>query len=416
MDDLEGPRVFATRENTADSGGGRLELRAGRLTVSGRLRTRDLGPASDLAAVVFIDRKSAELRFSSGAVWIVRAEDGGLLAFSRKLASVLGREGLVQEPPPLAELRTAASLETWRQVAAVVIALSLAAVTVLGTIMLRDRGRQRAREATAHRHAAAMQAARQVQEQAGRTQRSARATALVDELRSAMNAKQWKEAEAHHAALAAIEPDHPMLRPVMTTLRRELDRIAEEERRSALKAGIADARGALVDSVRCDDAQYVSHAWRGLRQARPGDAEWDAATTLARAIERCRLLVAKETARNAAGLRLAQRRRFALELPDRLRREGHAAVVRAAGPAETEITVQIDGIDRESAARAAKAPGPEGGLLAEAEKVGVRKLTFTDGAARFDFPLVPVDDEDAVTPIFETLGLDRPFSLPELPR
>ena len=55
--------------------------------------------------------------------------------------------------------------------------------------------------------------------------------------------------------------------------------------------------------------------------------------------------------------------------------------------------------------------GPDGALLLEAERLGFRKLTFTDGERNFPFPLTPKGEEENVQAILKTLGLDAPLNL-----
>lgn len=416
MQDLVGPKVSARREGTADKGGGRLELRAGRIVVQGKVRLRDLGAAADLSAIALLDGDGTgvALSFAGGASWTLTTDGGGLSEFARALETGLGRPGLVQDPPGLSvRVRSVATPETRRSVGAAVLVLAVAIVAIVGTFWARDSGRRNAFAASAAQRTAAERADAERREGAAKATEDARVSALAEKLRASMDQKRWGDAEGLHAELAKARPDHPMLRPAWATLGPALAALAEEARQTAVAAGIATARATLADPVRCDDAGHVAEGWKGLAQARRGDARWREAVLLASQLERCRALVEKAYTANATVTLRDQRRRFALELPDRLRPLGLAVVARVGGRADTELTVEIAGLDQHGANDLVTTPvsGPAR-LLEYAATLGVRRVRLTDGSTRhFDFAIDPAPVQPGVAQALAAVGLDRPLVL-----
>lgn len=416
MQDLAGPKVSARREGTADKGGGRLEVRAGRIVVQGKLRLRDLGAAADLSSIALLDSDGmgVALSFTSGATWTLAADAVGLEPFARALETGLGRPGLVQDPPGLSvRVRAAATPETRRSVGAAALVLVAAMVVIVGTFWARDTSRRHAFEAKAAQRDAAARDDAERRASSAKASDDARVSALAEKLRAAMDQKQWRDAEALHAALTKARADHPMLRPAWATLGPALAALAEQARQAAVSAGIAATRAVLADPVQCDDAGHVAEAWKRLAQARRGDAAWRDAVLLASQLERCRALVVKAYTANATATLRDQRRRFASELPDRLRPLGLAVVARLRGRNDTELTVEVAGLDEYGANDLVTTPvsGPAR-LLESAATLGVRLVRLTDGTTRhFDYALDPAPMQPGVTQALAAIGLDRPLVL-----
>jgi hypothetical protein len=310
-------------------------------------------------------------------------------------------------------VRAAATPETRRSVGAAVLVLAGTFVIVVGGLYARDKSRRADIDAATARREATAQNDAERRERSAHAAEEARVSAIADALRTAIDEKRWRTAQALHADLSKTRPDHPMLRPAWASLAPALAALDEQERLTVIAAGIAAARVALADPVRCDDAAYVGEAWRGLGRAQRGDATWTEAVVLAPQLERCRALVAKAYTTNAAATLRGERRRFAAELPDRLRAEGLAVIARIGGRADTELTVEVADLDQDLANDLATMPIAAGARLIEhLAALGMRRVRLTNGDARkFDYALDPPPIEPGVARALAVLGLDKPLVL-----
>jgi tetratricopeptide (TPR) repeat protein len=235
-------------------------------------------------------------------------------------------------------------------------------------------------------------------------------------LEAALNAKRWPDAKAAYDALAALDPRHPTLPTAWATLEPQLAALEAREREQAIAAALRDARRMQKDPVVCDDARAVAAAWKAFSALPASDPRRAGAVALVPNLERCRKVVARALAVNAAELRRQARIQLAPRLQDELRRAGHLVNVALTGKAEDGLRISGDALDAKAVPslteHGSKAPGS---LFARLEEQGVRHVELRAGERRLGrFALQPRGTDALAAELLAGMGLGAPLALPEL--
>lgn len=260
--------------------------------------------------------------------------------------------------------------------------------------------------------------ARQALERAEAERTSAHAaevTAQVQRVEGALNAQRWTEAKTFYDALASLEPAHPALPTMWATLGPQLEARAAKEQALATEAALRDARRMQKDPVVCDDARAVAAAWKAVQGLPPTDPRRGPAAALVPTLERCRKIVARSLAINAAELRRQGRIQLMSPVQDELRRAGHLVNVELTGKAEDRVRISGDGLNAKAVpAITGQASRSPGSLFARLEEQGVRNVEVLAGERSLgSFALEPRSTEALAAELLTSMGLGSPLVLAE---
>lgn len=255
--------------------------------------------------------------------------------------------------------------------------------------------------------------ARQQAEATRRAEQQAAVSAQLRRLEAALGDKRWPEAKAAYDALEALEPKHPALPSVWATLGPQLTAQAEREREQAIETALRDARRMQNDPVVCDDARAVAAAWKALSALPSTDPRRAAAVAVVPNLERCRKVVARSLALNAAEQRRQDRIRLAPRVQAELRGKGYVVNVTLVGGAEDRVRVEGDALTAKAVAEITEQGSRNpGSLLARLQDHGFRSVELFAGKRRLgSFTLQPRGIEALAAELLSSMGLAERLSL-----
>ena len=205
---------------------------------------------------------------------------------------------------------------------------------------------------------------------------------LRDQGKQALDSSKLPEAialleEAQRTDKTIADVTEPLVRA--RELKAEVDRVANELKVKAERTAIVDDAVATAKS-KCKSAEDLSKAWQRLRTIPKGDAQYARAVTAAAALERCRKA---EFQRGLSGLRKvgkAAREKFANDYERKLLGEGMDVRVWLGGSRKDRLTIQYVLFNRAWAFKIAEGGSmSDGSFLSTLEKLGIKRVTFSDG-------------------------------------
>jgi hypothetical protein len=325
----------------------------------------------------------------------------------------LGASLFVPEPAaPLERLRSGYERRGWA------LTLWLPLCVAFGALL----GIQAAagREALAAQRQRVREAAQQAREVRARdeaeraSEQAAAATDRARRLELALDEQRWLDARGEYEELKRLDPKHPALPAVWATLGPQLEALATREREQSIEAALHDARRMQTDPIVCDDARAVAAAWKAFRALPATDPRRGSAVALVPSLERCRKVVARSLALNAAEQRRQARLRLAPRIEVELRRAGHLVNVTLSGAGDDRLRIAGDALDAKAAdALTDLGSRTPASLLGRLQEQGVRSVEIVNG--RHDLATIilePASPEVLAAQLLGTMGLDAPLALP----
>jgi hypothetical protein len=245
--------------------------------------------------------------------------------------------------------------------------------------------------------------------------RAAEVAAHVKSIEAALNAQRWTEAKTTYDALVALEPAHPALPALWATLGPPLEARAAREQAQATEAALRDARRMQKDPVVCDDARAVAAAWKAVQGLPATDPRRGPAVKLVPGLERCRKVVARSLAINAAELRRQERIQLMSRVQSELRRAGHLVNVTLTGKAEDRVQISGEALNAKAVpAITGQGSRSPGSLFARLEEQGVRSVEVRVGERSLgSFALDPRSTAELAAELLDSMGLGAPLALAE---
>jgi hypothetical protein len=260
---------------------------------------------------------------------------------------------------------------------------------------------------------------------AKRAEEEARAAALMrlsqlkKDLSTAMTEQRWEDAAKIYAEAQKIKADEPELKEAWAKIDPQMQKIAaareDEKRRKTVAEGIEDARKVINDPERCDTPAAISDAWNKLRLVRKEDAQWAEARNLAGGLEKCRKRTERTLSKNLQDIMIAQRKQIASNLERTFWDQGINVEVKLAGSNKDRVTFQWALMSRAAVHQLTSGGSmKEGSVLANLQKTGFRRVTFSDGfddSESWYYDLNPPDETKGGQTTLQELGLGEPLEL-----
>lgn len=246
---------------------------------------------------------------------------------------------------------------------------------------------------------------------------------LPSQIQSSISRGDWERASAQIASLRRGRPNDPQMqvlndqvepemRKSQTDLKRSQVAKAESARVDAVNNGLAQARAVLQESVQCETPKSIADAWGNLKLVRRADSQWAEAKTLAAGLESCRRKSAQIASAGLRDMMRSQRETWASEAELKMLDQGMDVRISLSGASKNTVTLKWALMGRPVVHKITNGGSmAEGAFLANLQKIGFRRVSFSDG---FDFgqyyELEP-DDESFGPKMLSGMGLGEPLVL-----
>jgi hypothetical protein len=254
-------------------------------------------------------------------------------------------------------------------------------------------------------------------QKAARTGALARLPGLANDMEGRIAESKWQEAASLHAQIKALDPSYQSLASAWAKIGPEMSKIQaqqrETERRRTVAGGVAAARKVVSDSKACDTPNAIAEAWKGLRQVHKDDPEWSSAVNLASGLERCRTQVARSLSKGLRSIMVGQRQSWAMAAEKKMLDEGMEVDFTLAGAQKDQLTVKWALMGKVAVHKLTNDGSmSDGSFLSQMQKVGFRRVTFSDGW-RFSvyYDLNPSDETKGGNTVLVGLGIGTPLTL-----
>jgi hypothetical protein len=225
---------------------------------------------------------------------------------------------------------------------------------------------------------------------------------LESQMRQAMAAKQWDQAQAFATLIRRANATYPALA--------EADPLI---RSGHVETAITQAADIADDPKQCDTAKMIADTWTKLKQAMPTDTNWSKAQMAARQLERCRKNVEQATSKGLRAIMITQRDAWRDTYETDLLKKGINADVTLSGSGKDQVRIKWALISKAAVYQITDGGKMgDGSFLGSLQKMGFQKVTFTDG---FDetwyYTLKPQDEQNGGKITLAGMGLDQPLVL-----
>jgi hypothetical protein len=214
------------------------------------------------------------------------------------------------------------------------------------------------------------------------------------------------------ASMCNPRPKTPASAPVPppTTLTKEQ---GEAQRRKDVVAGLTETKKVLGDPKLCDQPKAIADAWTNLKVTRKDDPEWAEAKGLAPRLEACRKKAEQTLSKGMQSLMVTQREQWAKSAEKKMLDQGMEVDCTLSGPQKDRLSmkwvlmskVAVHKITNDGSMR-------EGAFLANMQKVGFKRVHFSDGynfGVYYD--LDPPSEATGGNVVLRQMGLGTPIAL-----
>ena len=289
---------------------------------------------------------------------------------------------------------------------------ALIAGAILAAVVAVPLGMVRGRIETARSKAASESAAKAAAEH------TARQLPIVEkDLASRMAAGEWEAAARAQEQLRKLKRDHPALVEASARIAPEMKKIAEqratEERRKRVAAGIVQAKKVVSDKSLCDTPRAIADSWKAVKVVQKADPEWPAVAALVPRLEACRVSTERTFSRGIQEVVVQQRVGWAKNAERTMLDQGMDVEFQLSGARKERLTVKWALMGKAAVHQITKGGSMgEGAFLSQMQKVGFKRVSFSDG---FDFEiyydLKPVDETTGGKHVWTNLGISGPLVL-----
>lgn len=241
---------------------------------------------------------------------------------------------------------------------------------------------------------------------------------LEQDLQKRIAEGDWEHASRLLKQITAIAPDRAAglaasSKQVDAGLAQQAAEKAETARRASRAAAVAAAERVAKDKSACDTPKAIADAWTQLKLTKRGDPEWPAAVAAAAGLERCRKATEASLSKGVQRIMVQQREQWAQRAEVAMLDKGMNVDFTLSGPAKDRVTVKWALMSKATVHQITNGGSmQEGAFLSQLQKVGFRRVTFTDG---FDYgvyyTLTPTDETSGGASVLQGMGIGSPLVL-----
>jgi hypothetical protein len=187
----------------------------------------------------------------------------------------------------------------------------------------------------------------------------------------------------------------------------------ELTRKQSVAAGVVEARKVIADPKLCDTPKAIGDAWAKLRLVKKDDPEWAPAVAIVPRLEACRQKTERGLSKGMQGIMAGQRQTWAQTAERKMLDEGMDMEFAVSGAQKDRLTVKWALMGKVAVHKITNAGSTsEGAFLSQVQKIGFRRVTFTDGyhfGVYYD--LDPPDETKGGNTVLAGMGLGSPLRL-----
>jgi hypothetical protein len=248
-------------------------------------------------------------------------------------------------------------------------------------------------------------------------QQLARLPVLEQQMQQRISEGKWTEASQIHGEIKRIDQKRAGLdaawKQIQPGLDKEKAERSEASRRQKLAASLVAAEKVVKEKGLCDTPKAIADAWNGVKLVTRKDPEWGAAVTVTSGLERCRKAVEASLSRGLQKLMIQQREQWASRAETSMLDKGMNVDFVLAGPAKDRVTMRWALMSKAAVHKITDGGSMgEGAFLGQLQKVGFRRVTFSDG---FNFgvyyDLKPPSESSGGATVLQGVGIGKPLVL-----
>lgn len=214
-------------------------------------------------------------------------------------------------------------------------------------------------------------------------------------------AEKWNAALDVCTRARAIDPQYPGLQAAC-------DAASEGQRLASIPEWIDAALAVAGDADNCETPLAISEAWKNLQQIQPSDPGYEKAKKAASKLEKCRKKTERVLSDGVREVMVMQRVNWAEAYETEMLNQGIDMRVKLSGTHKNRVTIRWVLFSRVTVHDLVK----DGTYLANLEKIGFEKVTFSDGFYEsWSYELSPQSEEGGGKVVLEGMGLGKPLSL-----
>jgi hypothetical protein len=220
-----------------------------------------------------------------------------------------------------------------------------------------------------------------------------------------------------HTSNQATTPSQPASGPTTTLTKEQAEaraKAAEMARKKSVADGVVDAKRVVADSSLCDTPKALADAWSKLRLVKKDDSEWAQAVAVVPRLEACRKKLEQSLSKGLQGVMVRQRESWATTAEKKMLDGGMDMDFTLSGAQKERLSIKWALMGKVAVHKLTDGGSMNAGsLLSQMQKVGFRRVSFTDGynfAVYYD--LKPSDETRGGNTVLAGMGLGAPFRLP----
>lgn len=239
----------------------------------------------------------------------------------------------------------------------------------------------------------------QMVEDEGHRQRLATLPARHTAIAQKVQAGAWGEAASLCVEARAIDPKHPQIAATCGEVDAAL-------RKHDIAGWIAEANRAAEEQ--CDTPAVIGEAWKNLRQIRPEEAGYAEAKKAAARLEKCRKSLEKTLTKGLREIMVKQRVEWAARYEAEKLNSGIDLRLTLSGKYKDLVKIRWVLLSRVMVHQITR----DGSFLTNLERMGFKRVTFSDGFYEsWYYDLNPQDEDDGGSMVLRGVGLDRPIKM-----
>jgi hypothetical protein len=284
------------------------------------------------------------------------------------------------------------------------------ASTVGLVIGLENYGKSRAAERTRQETAKVLE--RQ------RTETLSRLPDLEKTLRAHVAEARWDDAAKTHALIKGVKPEQPILAETIAAITAgqasARAKQAEDVRFGKVQGSLQYGQRVVADKKLCDTPKEIADVWGGLKLVRRTDPMWPAVSSLVPKLESCRKRAEATLNAGMRSIMVAQREAWRGKVEKLFLDQGMDVDVTLSGTYKDQARLKWALMSKVTVHKLTDDDSMrEGSFLHGLQKIGFRKVTFSDG---WDYGVVytlhPENEGGAGVTVLQPLGIGTTLVLP----
>lgn len=203
----------------------------------------------------------------------------------------------------------------------------------------------------------------------------------------------------------------PGLEGIDASVESARSKLERRQRADEVEQWVARAEAVASDAGLCDTPKEIADAWTNLKNVTPKDGVWKRARRAAAKLERCRKKTLAALVSGGLKLMKEQREEWARKYEIALLDNRIDARVTLRGPWKDMAVITYALFNRAWAHNITDGGSmQEGSFLATLQKMGFKRVTFSDGYdSSFFYKLDPEDERKAFSKVLDNMGLGKPL-------